>query len=217
MLVSLNELESTTKKAFRGLGYHWGEAEEAGKAAVWLASHGLPVLPPVLGLLHHVEDDGLAMLRPARSGEPWISSSGSLCPICVGIALSDRAPELPGIKRLDLNRVMSPVLILPFLFAISLETARPISMGWNDFSCTVIGHNVSVSMPRALSAEQATVSLLVGEIQPELDRTSLVPILPAAVEPLLWDGLCRFASRTYVPASEHSRRAGAGAGLTDND
>ncbi|MCB1431892.1 MAG: DUF3726 domain-containing protein, partial [Alphaproteobacteria bacterium] len=30
MFVSFNEIDSMTRKAFRGAGYHWGEAEDAG-------------------------------------------------------------------------------------------------------------------------------------------------------------------------------------------
>ena len=40
---------------------------------------------------------------------------------------------------------------------------------------------------------------------------------PAVVSGQLWQILADFAAKTYVPASEVSRMAGAGAGLTDND
>lgn len=40
---------------------------------------------------------------------------------------------------------------------------------------------------------------------------------PATVAQSTWDGLNVLAFKTYVPASEASRLAGAGAGLTDND
>ena len=40
---------------------------------------------------------------------------------------------------------------------------------------------------------------------------------PAVVSGQLWQILADFAAKTYVPASEASRMAGAGAGLTDND
>ena len=36
-------------------------------------------------------------------------------------------------------------------------------------------------------------------------------------DPAVWARLNRFASKTYAPATEASRAAGAGAGLTDND
>lgn len=46
-------------------------------------------------------------------------------------------------------------------------------------------------------------------------------IMPVAtsvtVSDLLWDQLNTLAAKTYVPATEASRLAGAGAGLTDND
>ncbi len=38
-----------------------------------------------------------------------------------------------------------------------------------------------------------------------------------AVDPIHWTALLAFAANTYVPESEESRLAGAGAGLTDND
>lgn len=40
---------------------------------------------------------------------------------------------------------------------------------------------------------------------------------PVAVPQATFDYLNRFAAKTYVPATEASRLAGAGAGLTDND
>ena len=42
MIYSLSEIDATCKKAARGSGLSWGYAEEAGKAARWLAAHQLP-------------------------------------------------------------------------------------------------------------------------------------------------------------------------------
>ena len=50
------------------------------------------------------------------------------------------------------------------------------------------------------------------------DRAELDPIgEPQPVPDLVHDKLQQFAAKTYVPASEASRNAGAGAGLSDND
>lgn len=43
------------------------------------------------------------------------------------------------------------------------------------------------------------------------------PLGACDVEPQIWAELSTWAKKTYVPASEASRFAGAGAGLTDND
>lgn len=54
-----------------------------------------------------------------------------------------------------------------------------------------------------------------------LTRVDEAPAVPAAapvtVAQSLWEYLNGLASKTYVPATEASRLAGAGAGLTDND
>ena len=42
MIYSLSEIDAQCKKATRGAGFEWGHAEEAGKAARWLAKHELP-------------------------------------------------------------------------------------------------------------------------------------------------------------------------------
>tara|TARA_R110002051_G_scaffold93824_2_gene163613 strand:+ start:31960 stop:32469 length:510 start_codon:yes stop_codon:yes gene_type:complete len=50
------------------------------------------------------------------------------------------------------------------------------------------------------------------------DAPPPVPLAgPAVVSEQLWQTLGYFAAKTYVPASDASRIAGAGAGLTDND
>lgn len=50
------------------------------------------------------------------------------------------------------------------------------------------------------------------------DAAPPAPVVgPAVVSDQLWQTLADFAAKTYVPASEASRMAGAGAGLTDND
>lgn len=51
MVLSLNEVQVTAKKAARGAGYPWGIAEEAGQAARWLCSHGLDGCAALAGVL----------------------------------------------------------------------------------------------------------------------------------------------------------------------
>lgn len=48
-------------------------------------------------------------------------------------------------------------------------------------------------------------------------QSGAAPVGPFEVDAGLWAGLQAYAERTFVPESEASRLAGAGAGLTDND
>jgi|UPI0005951F6B hypothetical protein len=68
------------------------------------------------------------------------------------------------------------------------------------------GLNVSITW----SGADAT---LVDTAQPASPR----PRGPVDIDDTLWAALSTLAAKTYVPATEASRLAGAGAGLTDND
>jgi hypothetical protein len=50
MWCSLNEIETEARKAARGSGLAWGSAEEAGKAARFLAAHELDSVPLLINL-----------------------------------------------------------------------------------------------------------------------------------------------------------------------
>ena len=65
---------------------------------------------------------------------------------------------------------------------------------------------------RLLSGAKGSVTIEMAERQ-MLDPFGPVQPVPAQV----FEALTGWAARTYVPASESSRVAGAGAGLTDND
>src|SRR5262249_40800009 len=107
MFVSLNELESTVRKAFRGAGYLWAEAEEAGKAAVWLARRRLPVMQPFLQLVRSL-DGAPASRRPVVSASIWRSASSKLCPVLAGIALADTARDLETGDEICFENLLAP-------------------------------------------------------------------------------------------------------------
>lgn len=85
---SLTEIEAHTRKAARGAGYHWGEAEEMGKATRWLCAHGIDGATAALELLR-VVDGQIDKYRPNAGlfkGEP----QQELCGLSLGCALADR-------------------------------------------------------------------------------------------------------------------------------
>ena len=54
-------------------------------------------------------------------------------------------------------------------------------------------------------------------LAPDATTPAPAPVGPVTIAQAAWDVLNDLAARTYVPATEASRLAGAGAGLTDND
>ena len=206
MSFSLNEVEATTKKAARGAGYDWGLAEEAGKAARWLCAHGLDGVAHVAHLLTHGYADKLDQRRPQSLSSPWTGHS-SLCPLITGATLSDCATCLPA----EIGRITAPVILLPFIASAARQTDTAITVEMDGFSAWTDGH--ALSLAGEPPAETARLVLKSGAafeaLQPLQSRAH-----PA---PDAWITLDQLAQRTYAPATDESRRLGAGAGLSDND
>lgn len=212
--VSLAEIDALGRKAARGAGFEWGLAEEAGRAARWLAAYRLPGPEALLHALRIV-DGATAAHAPQPDRADWQAEVAPLCPIATGAALSDRARDIAGGAERPLAPVAVPLLLVPFL----CRAAR-------DLNVTLI----------LSSAETPVVATPDGPVAPDLDWLSgdsaedlrvtaghgtpggaMRPCAdpwPVAVE--TWRALDRLAYRTYAPASESSR-AGAGAGTRDND
>lgn len=91
MTWSLIEVEALSKKAAKGAGYSWGEAEDAARAVRWLEARGL---------------GGAAALAAHLSRE----GTGD-CPIWKGIAVSDGIEDAATI---DPDTLDQPLLYLPF-------------------------------------------------------------------------------------------------------
>ncbi len=214
MMVSRNEIESLALKAARGAGLSWGLAEEAAAAAGWLAVHGLPWAEELADVLDRtgatspprVEDGTVA---PSRTGT-------ALCPILTGAFLSDLGPAAVPMEICDL---LAPIWIVPFAARVA-GPERPVSIAWAGGQLLVGGHDAAVRgrLPAPTAAgvrHRVTIAAAPG------DRRAEAPLprrdAPYAVPDDTLQRLLALERRCYVPASMHSRLAGAGAGLLDND
>jgi hypothetical protein len=209
MTPSLNEVEATAYKATRGAGRAWGFAEEAARAARWLARRGLPwerlaglleAGPPAVPAL-----DGGA-LRPAGPG--W------LCPLQAGPLIADLGL---GAVPLRLERLRLPLLLVPFVADLARRAGQAVAVAWPDgrFVCEPGGAVTMLAGSLGGSDGPVDVELRLGA---PAEAVALPPTAPRrAPETGALALLERLVRRTYVPASEHSRRHGAGAGLIDAD
>jgi hypothetical protein len=221
MIVSRNEIETLVLKACRGAGMSWGLAEEAARAAPWLADRALPWDRSLLARL----EQGRSIAAPVLAGgdiRPGLDGE-ALCPIHAGAALSDLLGQA-GI--LTLHHVVEPIWLLPF----ADRRARPggrVVLWWE-------GGGVELAAAQPIPGHGALRGLLVDRVQrilvelhpgaggeAPIGRTERLrrPEPPQGIvaDPAAWAALETWAARTYVPASRHSRLAGAGAGLSDND
>jgi hypothetical protein len=190
MLCSLNEIEMQVRKAVRGAGYGWGMAEEAGKAARWLSCHGHAAVPAFLGLCARFDRSAYMAIAPSSTEGIWTAPGGILCPLIAGITLRDFAPD----------RMESGPMAFPVIFAAFALPA---------------GYAVETS---DLSAPSVVTLTCRRKMQPGRDGADIVLPPGVSVDEDVWRRIDVLARRTYVPASDVSRRTGAGAGtVVDND
>ena len=194
MIVSLNEVEMIALRAARGTGCPWGLAEEAGKAARWLAARRLPWLEALLALLE----------QRGKSGA---------CPLLTGAGLADLPREAIGAAGATFEDIAAPILLLPFLASVATATNRTFDIRWPDVTaridsgCTVAGER------RHLLAEAATVHVA-GAAAPSAGPAAHLGGVDVDDGP--WRQLEALVLPTYVPESATSRQNGAGAGAAED-
>ncbi|MCU7649037.1 DUF3726 domain-containing protein [Pseudomonas piscis] len=217
MNASLNELESLCKKAARGAGLSWGLAEEAGKAARWLAAHGLDGAALLSAQLQ--QDDGCTypQLAPQVGNGSWHVPGHWMCPLIAGASLCDHSYLLRDGTPLHLVEVASPELLLPFVSAAAQQSGLALELSWAGCSVQFDRQGKAfVHHVEGLGQHHAAQIVCRRSNSAEPPGQPLQGPLPPLAE-AVQQALERLAARTYVPASEASRLLGAGAGLSDDN
>jgi len=210
MILSFGELESLSFKAARGAGLDWGLAEETGKAVRWLAERGLPGPEVLMAHLPRIAGKPYAQLRPLPDADHWRPAGETLCPLINGSALSDHATMLPD--SFTLGPVLNPLLLVPFVARVAERLGRPLTLDWSDTQIACGSGGLSIEGDSMVSMATLVTITHAGNAPQNLATGSR-----RSIEPAVLDVLQRLAHRTYVPATEASRLAGAGAGTSDND
>ena len=221
MICSLGELQALVQKAASGAGMHWGLAEETAKAVRWLMAHNLPGAAALIELLELNDGKSYEEFAPLIQEMPWRARSGVLSPLITGVAISDLATQILADTDLELAETLYPILLTPFIGRAATATATPLKLSWSgvEIICSATGINVLESEKAQLSAARSDGVRVGKAIDLPADIGLTAPrISSVAVDDAVWQRFASLAHRTYVPASEASRQAGAGGGgLTDND
>jgi hypothetical protein len=217
MTWSLNELEVETKKAIRGVGLPWGFGEEGGKAVRWLAAHGVDPLPALADVLER-HDRGARITSAFRMAETarW-TADAPICPIMLGITFCDDADRLAA-NAFVAGPVARPLLLAPFVAAAARILGSPLQLEANGRRVLLNEHGDPSGDLSVFDAEDAVEIRCIAMSE----RRSASQAQAASTDGIetdapSWAVIASYVQRTYVPASERSRREGAGAGLIDND
>ncbi len=213
MSFSLNEIDAMSKRAARGAGLDWGLAEEAAKATRWLCAHQLDGCQLLACILQDHHDRPHHLKAPPSLTGDW--QAEALCPISTGASLSDCASEVARSGQVICN-LHSPLFLLPFVAASADATDCTLSMVWRDTHIVTDGRRLQMQLPDPTLGPLETVDRVViaqgGTLTTPVARISRALPCPQALETLT-----TLAALTYAPATESSRRLGAGSEQSDND
>lgn len=213
---SLNEIEALSKRAARGAGMSWGMAEETGKAVRWLASHQLPGVALLAGVLSRNDGIASAQVAPTALDGVWHAPSGTLCPLAAGAALNDCAEHLIDGCIIEMDCVSHPLLIVPFAAWAALHIEAPVTVAWQNIRITTDGYGVWTHDPKGQCGDATETPMSFAKATAR-DDPAQSPALRGTICTGCWEQLNVFAHRTYAPATKASRLLGAGAGVSDND
>ncbi|MGC6496638.1 MAG: DUF3726 domain-containing protein [Candidatus Puniceispirillaceae bacterium] len=194
---SLGETGALAVKATRGAGFSWGIAEDAGFAVTWLLGRGLPGAAALCSYLGwHASQRHLQLETDMK------------CPLLTGAAISDGVIALPDAPddRVALGMVRMPLLLVPFVACLGDEDI------W--IHGLQMPERMDESPPPPVG--MAACSLHRGGV-PDWAAAAATHTRLGSESACCVETLGRLAHRTYAPATQESRLAGAGAGLTDND
>ncbi len=223
---AIGEVESLVLKAYRGAGFSWGMAQEAGKAAAWLTAKRLPALDAFAALLNQIADLTHEQLSPNIKSsswpERWVGSSTLLCPVVCGAFLSDLGPAVVEKEStVTLTSVASPLILLPFVATLGVPltlrmTNAEVSVDGDVIAPFPVYETVAGKLDVVLQlAVQRAASI--GDKTEQAGRGSDISLMRGTGNVASIKLLQALAHQTYVPATQESRESGAGAGLSDND
>lgn len=213
--LTLAETESYLRKASRACGLDWGIAEEAGKAARWLAAFDLPGPEVLLAHLRQLADEDYRQFIPDCSSSTWQAPSGLLCPLITGAALADRSAQMLDGKVFRLGATAYPLLLAATIGQAARCHRRVFTTSWAGVRISCFENGLSIDGNRddlSLARAEAVSCRLDDLAEPQ----QLPSTLAYAIDSAVFREIDALAFETYAPATRESR-AGAGAGLTDND
>ncbi len=208
MILSLNEIETTIRRAATGAGWAYGLAEDAGRAAAWLAGRGLDGVGVALASLER----GPASVVAARSPAGW-HLTGARAAAVGPAGLDLLAASGPG-AGVTLEAVDEPLLLVGFAGVAARARGCDFLLECAGMTVAQIS-GTGVEWRGVLPAGAESLRLL--HRPGEVSEGAGAATAGVEVSDALWARALAAAARSYVPASEASRLRGAGAGLTDND
>ena len=201
---SLSEIETTSKRASRAVGFSWGVAEEIAKGVRLLELFGLPgikILNQYYKLINKKNFENLLIIKKNNK-----INNESICPINLGVRILDQVTTIEKLKKITFYKIAFPILLLPFLSRSSDIIGKKILL---KFEKNTFLLNFNINILSNLSVKKFPVLAKKVEITFLENKDHFTE--------KEWKALYKLSENTFVEETESLKQEAAGAGLTDND
>ena len=203
-MITLNEIDTTSKRATKAAGFSWGIAEEVGKNMRLLELYGLSGIKNLNEYFKNYKKKQYQ--KVSLISETNDSQKIPYCPIILGTNFLDQVSLLINIYEIQFKNVAFPLLLLPFVSRASDIIGKRIFMKIDEKEF-LLNFNQSIYS-----------NYLKSEI---LENSKLIKINfienKNTFKENEWKELYKLSEDTFVDETDSLKASGAGAGLTDND
>ena len=201
---SLSEIETTSKRSSRAVGFSWGIAEEIGKCIRSLEFFGFPGIKNLNQFYKQKIKKNFYEIKSIKKKNKL--KSDFFCPIYLGVFFLDHVKKFEKLRKIKFERIAYPLLLVPFLSRSSEIAGKKILFRF-DKNDLLLNFNVNISSnflkkKFPLFAKKAEISFL--ENKDTFSNTE-------------WKSLYELSENTFVEETDSLKHGAAGAGLNDND
>ena len=203
-MISLSEIDTTSKRATKAAGFPWGIAEEVGKNMRLLELYGISGIKNLNDYFKNYKKKQYQ--KVSLISEVNDSQKIPYCPIILGTNFLDQVSLLENINEIQFKNVAFPLLLLPFVSRASEIIGKRIFMKIDEKEF-LLNFNQSIYsnyLKSEILENSKSIKINFIENQNTFKENE-------------WKELYKLSEDTFVEETDSLKASGAGAGLTDND
>ena len=201
---TLSEIDTTSKRATRAVGFSWGIAEEVGKNMKLLELFGLSGIKNLNKYLKDYKKKQFEKITLIN--EINESKKNPFCPIILGTNFIDQINLMDKKKNIKIYNLAFPVLFLPFVSRASEVIGKRIFLKLDD-------KEFLFNLNQSIYSNYLKNEILENSRSISIDFIENTNSFSEAE----WKEIYKLSEDTFVEENESLKMGAAGAGLTDND
>ena len=203
-MITLSEIDTTTKRATKAIGFSWGIAEEVGKNMKNMELFGLP---GVKNLNEYFKNyTAKKFQKISLISEQNILQKIPYCPIISGVNFLDQINTLEKMKEIIFENMAYPILFLPFVSRASEIIGKRILLKIDEKEFLLSFNQTICSNANEQPVIEKAINLKLNFIENNNSFSNKD-----------WQEIYKLSENTFVEENESLKKHSAGAGLTDND